>query len=386
MDNLTHSLVGLAASKAGLERLSPGATVVCILAANLPDSDIVTLLGGRWNYLHHHRGITHSIVGTLILGLALPLIFHFGDRLVARMRGRQPTVRLKGLLIASLVVIATHPLMDWTNNYGIRPFLPWSSQWFYADFVFIIDPFIWMILGGCCFLLTSKSKLQIGFWLLLALILTYLVMTVPMERGLDQALVLRTVWIIVLIVLAVSFKLGVAQRWGHRIAVVALVLVVVYLGALASLHWFAFKEAQIEARAIVSLYGESITDIAAMPTLANPFQWSCVVETESAAYRFELLLPGTYRPISQLVRHERAETSDSPTVERASQDRRARIFLDFARFPVTRIVGADCMTQTLVQFADLRYTQPGENRGVFSLEVPVDCPSQGAAQEKSAQE
>src|SRR5688572_15580187 len=200
MDNLTHSLVGLAASKAGLERLSPGATVVCILAANLPDSDIVTLLGGRWNYLHHHRGITHSIVGTLILGLALPLIFYFGDRLVASVRGRQPTVRLKGLLIASLVVIATHPLMDWTNNYGIRPFLPWSSQWFYADFLFIIDPFIWMILGGCCFLLTSKSKLQVVFWLLLALILTYLVMTVPMERGLDQARVLRTVWIIVLIV------------------------------------------------------------------------------------------------------------------------------------------------------------------------------------------
>lgn len=386
MDNLSHSLVGLAASKAGLEKLSPGATIVCILAANVPDSDIVTLLGGRWNYLHHHRGITHSIVGALILGLALPLIFYFGDRLVARMRGRQPTVRLKGLLIASLVVIATHPFMDWTNNYGIRPFLPWSSHWFYGDFVFIIDPFLWMILGGCCFLLTSKSKLQFGFWLLLALILTYLVMTVPIERGLDQALVLRTVWIIVLISLVVSFKLGAARRWGHRIAVAALVVVVVYLGALASLHWFAVREAQIEARAIVSLYGESITDIAAMPTLANPFQWSCVVETESAAYRFELSLAGGHRPLSQLVRHERAETSDSPIVERASQDRRAQIFLDFARFPVARVVGADCMTQTLVQFADLRYTQPGAARGTFSLEVPVDCPSQGAAQAQYEQE
>lgn len=385
MDNLTHSFVGLAASKAGLEKLSPGATIVCLLAANAPDSDIVTLLGGRWTYLHHHRGITHSIVGALILGLALPLIVYFGDRLVARMRGRQPTVRLKGLLMASLAVIATHPFMDWTNNYGIRPFLPWSSQWFYGDFSFIIDPFLWMILGGSCFLLISKSKLQFGFWLLLALLLTYLVMTVPTERGLDQTRVLGTVWIVVLIVLAVSFKLGAAQRWGHRIAVAALVVVLLYWGALASLHWFAVKEAQIEARAIVTLYGESITDVAAMPTLANPLQWSCVVETESAAYRFDLSLVGAHRPISQLVRHERAEPSDSPTVERASQDRRARIFLDFARFPVARVVGADCMTKTLVQFADLRYTQPGEARGTFSLEVPLEC-AREAAQEKYTQE
>lgn len=131
MDNLTHSLVGLVAAKAGLEKLSPGATVLCILAANVPDTDIVALIGGRWNYLHHHRGITHSILGAFVLALTLPLIFFSADRLIARIRGRQSGVRLKGLMIASLLVTATHPFMDWTNNYGIRPFLPWSSGWFY---------------------------------------------------------------------------------------------------------------------------------------------------------------------------------------------------------------------------------------------------------------
>lgn len=385
MDNLTHSLVGLAASKAGLEKLSPGATVLCILAANVPDSDIVTLIGGRWNYLHHHRGVTHSILGAIVLGLTLPLIFYFADRLLARIRARQPAVRLKGLMIASLLVTATHPFMDWTNSYGIRPFLPWSSQWFYGDFNFIVDPFQWMILGGACFLLTSKSKLQLGIWLLLVLILTYLVLTVPIQRGLDQPMVLRTIWIVVLIGLVVSFKLGAAQRWGSRIALAALVVVAVYWGSLASLHWFAINEARIEARAIVSQYGESISDIAAMATLANPFQWSCVVETESAAYRFELSLAGNHSALSQLVRHERADTADSPAVEQALQDERARIFLDFARFPVARVVGADCMTQTLVQLADLRYTEPGSGRGAFSLDVPVDCPTQDTAQASRSQ-
>ncbi|HYN24135.1 MAG TPA: metal-dependent hydrolase [Pyrinomonadaceae bacterium] len=385
MDNLTHSLVGLVASKAGLEKLSPGATVLCILAANVPDSDIVTLIGGRWNYLHHHRGITHSILGAIVLGLTLPLIFYFADRLIARIRARQPAVRLKGLMIASLLVTATHPFMDWTNNYGIRPFLPWSSQWFYGDFIFIIDPFLWMILGSACFLLTSKSKLQLGIWLLLALLFTYLVLTVPVQRGLDQPMVLRTIWIIVLIGLVVSLKLGAAQRWGSQIALAALVVIAVYWGSLASLHWFAINEARIEARAIVSQYGESISDIAAMATLANPFQWSCVVETESAAYRFELSLAGNHSALSELVRHERADTADSPSVEQALQDERARIFLDFARFPVARVVGADCMTQTLVQLADLRYTQPGSGRGTFALDVPVDCPTQDTAQDSRSQ-
>lgn len=376
MDNVTHSLVGLVASKAGLERLSPGTTGLCILAANLPDADIVSLIGGRWNYLHHHRGITHSIAGAIVLALVLAFTFYFADRLLAKVRARQPTVNLKGLLIASILVIATHPFMDWTNNYGIRPFLPWSSEWFYGDFIFIIDPFLWMILGGAAFLMTSKSKLQVGFWVLFSLVVTYLVIAVPPQRGLDNPTPLRIIWIAVLIALVVSFKLGVAKRWGHRIALTALLILPVYWGSLAFLHWFAVNEARIEAKAIANQYGETVTDIAAMATLANPFQWSCVVETENAAYRFELSLSGGHNSVSQLIRHERADTADSPAIQQALQDERTKVFLDFARFPVARVVGDNCVTQTLVQIADLRYTQPGTSRGTFSLEVPVDCPNQ----------
>ena len=382
MDNLTHSLVGLAASKAGLEKLSPQTTLLCILAANAPDSDILALLfGGRWAFLKYHRGITHSIVGTLALVIILPLIFYLIDRLIARIRERQFTVRLKGLIIAGLSVSATHPLMDWTNSYGIRPLLPLSSQWVYGDLVFIVDPFLWLVFGSACFLLTADSKLRLGFWLLLGLILTYLVITVP-RAGLGPVWVLRTSWIVAVIGLTVSFKLGAAKRWGRKIAIAACLVVTLYWVCLAFLHRFAVEEARIEARAIAIQNGENITDVAAMPTLANPFQWQCVVETEHAAYRFDLSLAGKRGPVSSLVRYQRADTSDSPAVARAMQDTRARIFMGFARFPVTSVIGADCITETLVQFADLRYTQPGNARGTFSLELPVDCPSQDAQDEK----
>src|SRR5215475_12364045 len=165
MDNLTHSLVGLAAAKAGVERLSPGVTALCVVAANAPDSDIVVLFfRDRWAFLQQHRGISHSIIGTLFLALLVPLLFYAGDLLISRLRQRAPQTSLKGLLLASLIVTITHPLLDWTNNYGIRFLLPWRATWFYGDLVFVVDPFIWLILGGSCFLLTSKTTTQKLLW------------------------------------------------------------------------------------------------------------------------------------------------------------------------------------------------------------------------------
>ncbi|MGH9968059.1 MAG: metal-dependent hydrolase [Pyrinomonadaceae bacterium] len=379
MDNLTHSLVGLAASKAGLEKLSPHATLVSVLAANAPDSDLVVLMfGDRWTFLEHHRGITHSIVGTLTLGIIVPLVFSLLERLVAKLRGRRPAIKLKNLLVVSLIVGATHPLLDWTNNYGIRPLLPWSSRWFYGDFVFIIDSVFWLVLGGACFLLTAKTKLQVVIWLVVASILTALVIAVPAQRGFENQLLIRVCWLVAITTCVLLFKLRVAQRFGNKIAVAAFALVVLYCGSLATIHQFAISQARIQAQAIASQNGESVTDVAAMPTLANPLQWTCVVETEQAAYRFELLLGIRQSAVEGPVRYERADTSTSAAVKRASRDRRAQIFLGFARFPVFRTAGVDCVTGTLVQFADLRYTQPGSARGSFSLEVPLDCPVEDA--------
>src|SRR5262249_52844081 len=126
MDPFTHSLVGLTAAKAGLERLSPLATTVCVVAANSPDSDIVVdLTTDRWNYLHHHRGITHSIVGVVALALVVPTIVWLAERGWSLLRKQKAKSRYRGLLLASAIATATHPLMDWTNNYGVRPLLPW---------------------------------------------------------------------------------------------------------------------------------------------------------------------------------------------------------------------------------------------------------------------
>ena len=376
MDNLTHSLIGLAASKAGLEKLSPGTTTLCVLAANAPDSDILVLIfGGRWAFLHHHRGITHSIAGTAALALILPLVFYAGNRLLSRHRGTAVRFRFRGLLLASLIVSATHPIMDWTNNYGVRFLLPWNPRWFYGDFVFIIDPFLWIILGGAAFLLTSNTKKHIIVWAIIALIPSYLVLVGPGGPArLANETLIRVLWIAAMIIVVSLYRRKIGGRLGARIAIGALAVATIYCGALAAIHAVALRQAKVEALGVANRNTEQLLKVAAMPTVANPTAWACVMETDRAAYKFDLSLLHSRPDNPPLVRYEKPRAANSTAITQALGDTRSQIFMGFARFPVVRVVGEDCVTQTLVQFADLRYTEPGRDRGTFSLEVPVDCP------------
>ena len=61
------------------------------------------------------------------------------------------------ILSSVLIVIATHCLMDFTNSYGWRPFLPFLDRWYYGDLVCIVDPYLWLILGGAVFLTASEA-------------------------------------------------------------------------------------------------------------------------------------------------------------------------------------------------------------------------------------
>ncbi len=376
MDNLTHSLVGLGVAKAGLERLSPGATALCIVAANAPDADVVTTIWGRWVYLHHHRGITHSIVGVIVLALLLPLIFYGAERIVARIRGTPARFKLKGLMIASLVATATHPLMDWTNNYGVRPFLPWSSRWFYGDLVFIIDPWFWLVLGGACFLLTARGWWRTGLWALLALATTYGVVVLPLRNPAAQIPIpVRIAWVAGIVSLIIAWKLGLEKRYGSRIALAALMFLLLYCGGLWVMHAWAYGEAERLAQDFAATRGERVRRLAAMPTLANPTLWRCVAETDSGStFRFNHDVNGNSGPLRDVVLYESPSGKEAAVVEAARRDERSKVFLDFARFPVTETRG-DCLTEMFVQFADLRYTEPGAGRGgSFAFEVPVECP------------
>ena len=64
MDPVCHTLVGAALSVAGLKRLTRRATATLVLAANIPDVDIVAAMLGR--NLEWRRGITHGVPALLL--------------------------------------------------------------------------------------------------------------------------------------------------------------------------------------------------------------------------------------------------------------------------------------------------------------------------------
>ncbi len=375
MDNLAHSLVGLTSAKAGLERLSPYATTVCVISANAADADFVSLFfGDRWTLLQHHRGITHSIIGTIGVGLLVPLLAFVGEQVIARLRRRATRIRLGGLLIASLIAAATHPVMDWTNNYGVRPLLPWSGRWFYGDLVFIMDPYIWLMLGCIAFLLTSGTRKQVFGWALVAACATAVIILGTVRGAGDTAALgfAIAIWIAAIIIVITLRMFEVNRRVGRRTAMAVLTLVVVYWGALALMHRAAYVKTVAVADAIAARHGEKFIRGAAMPMVATPLRWQSVAETDLAMYRFkvEVGAPTEAMNRNSIDRFEKPSGPSAQLVSVAERSRPAQVLLDFARFPLAQLSDTNCVGRTLVQLADLRYTEPGAGRGNFSGRDP----------------
>lgn len=151
MDNITHSLVGAIMGQAGLKQKTGLAMPALIIGANLPDIDAACFywLEGA-EHLGFRRGITHGPPAMVLLPLVLAGLLWGWDRWQAR-RGTRPEgrlpVRFTWLYLLSLAACLTHPALDWLNVYGIRLLEPFSSRWFYGDTLFIIDVWLWAVLG-----------------------------------------------------------------------------------------------------------------------------------------------------------------------------------------------------------------------------------------------
>ena len=50
------------------------------------------------------------------------------------------------LLLAALSIL-THPILDTLNTYGVRWLMPFRGDWYYGDTLFIVDPWLWLVLG-----------------------------------------------------------------------------------------------------------------------------------------------------------------------------------------------------------------------------------------------
>jgi inner membrane protein len=146
MDNLTHTLAGAVLGEAGLKRRTALAMPTLLIGANLPDVDVIAILFGH--SLSFRRGWTHGILALVVLPLLLALGMLAWDRWVRRRRGRVPdrSADPGQLLLIAYVAVFSHPLLDWLNTYGMRWLMPFDGRWYYGDALFIVDPWVWIVL------------------------------------------------------------------------------------------------------------------------------------------------------------------------------------------------------------------------------------------------
>jgi inner membrane protein len=75
----------------------------------------------------------------------------------------------------AVIAMATHPVLDFANTYGLRPFLPFNGKWYYGDTLFIIDPYFDLILlAGILAGQYFKSLMRTITWVSLALVIVYI--------------------------------------------------------------------------------------------------------------------------------------------------------------------------------------------------------------------
>jgi len=161
MDNICHTLAGLAIGETGLKRrcTSRLAAATLMIGANLPDVDVLAYAISPLAALGFRRGWTHGILAMALWPLVLAGVM-WGLEELTRGKGKgeggkngdslplspSPFPRFRGLLLLSALSIWSHPLLDLLNTYGVRLLMPFSGRWFYGDTLFIVDPWVWLTL------------------------------------------------------------------------------------------------------------------------------------------------------------------------------------------------------------------------------------------------
>ena len=308
MEPVTHFLTGACLGRAGLNRKTALATLTLTLAAEAPDLDVFGALRGRAFSFAHHRGFTHSFLGVPLDALVVVGFVY----LIWRLRGRKTKNNLPprwGLLFFYACLAGlSHILLDFTNNYGVRPFWPFSEKWYSWDIVFIVEP----VMLGLLFL-----------GLVVPLLFNLIDREIGARRGGPRGSVAATLALV-----------GIVGMWGlrdyeHRRAINAL-----------------------ESR---TYDGADPQRVSAYPHMIDPFHWDGVVETPAffALAPVNSLSPEVDPEGNLAIRYKPEETQVTLA---AKNSYLGRVYLDWAQYPITE-------TETLqhpqegyiVRFLDLRY-------------------------------
>lgn len=311
-------MFGAALARSGLaSRTALGGTAL-IVGANLPDLDGLAYFAGPAADLAWRRGWTHGVLALGILPFVLTgslLLFNRWPRR-ARPTSDAPAVNPRHLLFLSFAAILSHPALDTLNTYGVRWLMPFSDRWFYGDTLFIVDPWVWFLLGSGV----------VWSWLL------------QRRRSAAQELPARLVLCITMLYVAGMAVSGLLAR-------------------------------ETIVRKSKELFKGRVARIMAAPIPATPLTRRFVLEQDSV-YRVGMFhwLADPQVDVTSLQSFPRGRPVH-PALAAAESTRVMQRFLSWARYPTFEIrqIGADSY---LVQVIDLRYADDS-GRSFGTLRVPI---------------
>ncbi len=142
MDTASHIVIG--GTLAGLAQLDPALSgvpvaavaAVTILSSNAPDLDGVFRIGGKEQYIRHHRGISHCVPAwlawpTLVAAASAPFMADAGA--------------WAHIWLWSFAGVFIHVLLDMLNTYGVQCFRPFTKRWVHLDILCIFEPAIFIL-------------------------------------------------------------------------------------------------------------------------------------------------------------------------------------------------------------------------------------------------
>jgi inner membrane protein len=225
------------------------------------------------------------------------------------------------LSMTCFISALTHIALDWTNNYGVRPFFPFNPRWYAGSFMFIAEPVLWGLF-------------------LLALVLPGLFGLADREIGARREKFQGRGW-------AIFALVGMALLWAWR--------------------WVEHGQ----ARAMLDntqVASEPVRRLAIEPYPINPFRWHAILETADFYQTAEL---NTHNDTidSDPQNDVLYKPADTPAVEAAKRTFLGRVYLDWGTWAVVRDVGQQpiagvdppqlppnrAANWTTVEFTDLRF-------------------------------
>lgn len=292
---LTHALVALILARAGQTILPRHGAAMLVVSGVAADLDFASYFFGPSAFLRFHRGALHSVPCSIVLLCTIALAFWVVARPLAATDSdsRFRPLSFVAALVVCAVGVATHMLLDLGSGIGVQLLWPFRQRWAAWSLLSNLDPWIVGLLGS-------------------ALLLPEVFRLVSEEIG-ERA----------------------KNPRGQRAAIIALLLLIIYVGARAGLHSRAIDE--LNSR---DYRGAPPLATGAFPSALSPFAWRGVVSTDNAIEVLEMsLAPGAAFDPDRAAPHYKPE--DSAALQAAENTPAAKTFLRYACFPLASLERED---------------------------------------------